>query len=151
MSLKSYIDQNIRENYMLWFRIGSFALIATGFIHLIGHFRGINPANETEKQLIDLMTGYVLQPINITMMELFNGFSLFYALFFLMTGELDLWLSRAYKENPTEVKKIAVVNIIGLGVGTGISFYYFFFAPILCISIALVCFVISFFTIKAPE
>ena len=136
---------------MRWFRIGSFALIATGFIHLIGHFMGITPSNETEKQLIDLMTGYKMTGINITMMSLYKGFSLFYALFFIMTGELDLWLSRSYKENPSELKKIAVVNIIGLGIGTGISFYYFFAGPIVCISAALVCFVISFFALNGTN
>ena len=133
---------------MLWFRIGSFALIATGIIHLFAHFTGITPSNETENQLIDMMSSYIMQPINRSMMDLFKGFSLFYALFFLMTGELNLWLARAYKENPAELKKVAFVNMVGLGIGTGVSFYYFFSAPILCIVIALICFVISFFSIK---
>lgn len=134
---------------MRWFRAGSFILIATCFIHLIGHFSSKTPANDTERQLLDLMTGYTMQPIGVTMMDLYKGFSLFFALFFLMTGELDLWLSRAYKENAGELKKIALVNILGLGIGTGISFSYFFFAPTLCIAAAFGCFTIAFFTMTA--
>ena len=133
---------------MLWFRIGSIVLMITAFVHLIGHFIGMTPTNETEKQLIDLMTGYRLQTVNVTMMDLYKGFSLFYALFFLMTGELNLWLARAYKENPDELKKVAVVNVIGLSIGTGISFYYFFIGPIIFICAALLCFIIAFATIK---
>lgn len=134
---------------MRWFRTGSFVLIATCFIHLIGHFSAKTPANDTERQLLDLMTGYTMQPVGVTMMSLHSGFSLFFALFFLMTGELNLWLSRAYKENEGELKKVAVVNIIGLGIGTGISLNYFFFAPTLCIVAAFVCFTVSFFSLAS--
>jgi multisubunit Na+/H+ antiporter MnhF subunit len=136
---------------MLWFRIGSIAMIITCFLHLIGHFSGMTASNETEKQMLDLMSSYTLQPLNITMMDLFNGFSLFYALFFLMAGELNLWLARALKGNPSELKKVAAVNIIGLSIGTVVSVIYFFSAPIIYISAALAYFVIAFVMLSREE
>lgn len=149
---KKYIGGIILlEDSMRWFRIGSFVLLATCVIHVFGHFGSSTPANDTERQLMELMTGYRLPSIDRTMMDLLNGFSLFFSLFYLMTGELNLWLSRAYKEQPGELRKVAVVNIIGLGIGTGLSYYYFFLAPALCITIALAFYIVAFFTLRDPK
>lgn len=134
---------------MRWYRIGSVILIVTSLFHLFGHIMGIAPSNETERRLLELMTGYVMPGVDRTMMELWNGFSLFYALFFLMTGTLNLMLAQAYSGHPEGLKAAAGVNAVGLGIGTAVSVVHFFLPPIVCISAALFFFILAYFSLRA--
>ncbi len=39
-----------------WFKLGSYAMVVTAGLHMIGHFSSAEPTNETEKTLLELMT-----------------------------------------------------------------------------------------------
>ncbi len=136
---------------MIFFRIGCYTLIATCFLHLIGHFQVAVPTNDTEKQLLELMANYKIDVGNgdtITMQGLQKGFSLFFSLFFLWSGSLSLFLSYQLREQKGLVKNISRINTISLSIGTGVSLAYFFLIPTVCITLALVSFAIASFSIK---
>jgi hypothetical protein len=136
---------------MIYFRIGCYILIATCFLHLIGHFQVPLPENDTEKQLLDLMATYQIDVGNgeaVTMQGLQKGFSLFFSLFFLWSGSLSLSLSHRLAEQKTLLKNISIINTISLGIGTGISLVYFFLIPTTCIALALLFFTIASFRIN---
>lgn len=136
---------------MIFFRIGCYILIATCFLHLIGHFQAAVPTNDTEKQLLELMANYQIDVGNgdtITMQGLQKGFSLFFSLFFLWSGSLSLFLSYQLREQKGLIKNISHINTISLVIGTGISLVYFFLIPTTCIGLALLSFAIASFSIK---
>ncbi|NUN68671.1 MAG: hypothetical protein HUU02_03065 [Bacteroidetes bacterium] len=133
---------------MRWFTAGSILLLLTCLFHLLGHFSGWNPSQGQERQLYELMVTYRLQPIDVTMMDLYLGFSLFYGLFFLSVGTIALLLRRMLEQNVPALQTIARVIALFLAIGTGVSFRYFFAAPLVCITAAFICFVIASFTVK---
>jgi hypothetical protein len=131
---------------MIYFRLGCYVLIATCFLHLIGHFKVAVPTNDTEKQLLDLMANYQIDVGNgdtITMQGLQKGFSLFFSLFFLWSGSLSLLLSHRLAEQKALLRNISFINTISLGIGTGISLVYFFLIPTACIAVAFLFFTIA--------
>lgn len=91
---------------MVYYRIGSYILVLTGISHLIGHiilfshftlqynFSGLIPANDTELILLKLMNNYHrdVGGASVSMMDLLNGLSLCYSLFFLWTGMFGIFL-----------------------------------------------------------
>lgn len=136
---------------MIYFRLGCYVLIATCFLHLIGHFKVAVPTNDTEKQLLDLMANYQIDVGNgdtITMQGLQKGFSLFFSLFFLWSGSLSLLLSHRLAEQKALLRNISFINTISLGIGTGMSLVYFFLIPTTCIAVALLFFTIASFRIN---
>ena len=133
---------------MSFFRIGSIVLILTGFLHLYGHFQEIQPANEKEEQLIDLMKS---QPIDIgqgdtiTMMELQQGFSLCFALMFIWIGGSNLMISIKHTGS---IRLFAAINTLATATGLGISLTFFFWAPTACFIASLLMFIIAVFRLK---
>lgn len=135
---------------MIFFRIGCIALLITACLHLVGHFIGPIPENDTEKQMLDLMINYNMNigSETVTMMGLYKGFSLCFSLLFLWTGFMGLFLSKNLAENSTALRKAAYTYTIALGIMLAISLVYFFMIPTTCISVAFVFFAIAAFRIK---
>jgi len=135
---------------MIFFKIGCYVLILTCLLHLVGHFREAIPADETEKQMLDLMTNYQVKVGSgaVTMMGIYKGFSLTFSLLFLWTGVFSLFLVKQLGDNVALMRKIAIINTGALAILTGISLYYFFFIPTTCIVLALIFFVLAVIRIK---
>lgn len=70
-------------------------LVLLGLLHAISLFEKLVPANETEKQLLDLMTSYKfnLMGSSRSMNDLLRGFSISFMLAALGFGAVDLALS----------------------------------------------------------
>jgi hypothetical protein len=127
---------------MIFFRIGSYLLLTTGLFHMIGQLQGMTAQNETEKQLLDLMTNYVMhigsEPI--TMMDMFTGFDWFFTLLLFWSGALSLILSYKLKGYPEVLKTVSLVNLVSLALGVALSVRYFFSIPTICLSLCFVAF-----------
>jgi len=136
---------------MILFRIGCYVLIATCFIHLVGLFQEFTPANETERQLIDLMTNYkvVFGSFSFTMGSLQEGFSLCFSLLFLWAGGLSLVLSYQLAGQQRILFNVGIINTVALVMGTTISIIYFFPPPTICFAIALAFFALSLFKLRS--
>lgn len=137
---------------MIYFKIGCWLLLATFALHTFGHFTGgLEPINDSEKQLLDLMTNYKIQlgPDTVTMMGFQKGFSLCVSLLFLWSGIVGLYLASNTTTPATTLKTISRIYTGMLVVSTIISVIYFFFMPTLCNVLCLLFFSIASFRLKS--
>ena len=130
------------------FKLGGVVLVLLGSVHAISLFEKLVPANDTEKQLLDLMTSYRfnLMGSSRSMNDLLRGFSISFMLAALGFGALDLVLSG---ERSGLLKRVALVNAIWLAAMTAISVHYFFVAPTAFLVVALLIFVLAW--LKLPS
>ena len=119
-------------------------------VHAISLFERPVPANDTEKQLLDLMTGYRfnLMGSSRSMNDLFRGFSISFMLAALGFAALDLVLSG---ERSGLLKRVALVNAIWLAAMTAISVHYFFVAPTAFLVVALLIFVLAWLKLPSKQ
>jgi hypothetical protein len=130
------------------FKTGAVWLLIIGAVHSISLFRDLVPANDTERQLIDLMTGYRFNLMGSlrSMSELMRGFSIAFMLAPLAFGVLDLMLAR---ERAGLLKRVALVQIIWLAAMIVVALRYFFAAPLSFLAVALIIFVLAW--LKLPS
>lgn len=136
---------------MIYFKIGCWLLLATFVLHTFGHFAGgLQPSNDEEMQLLDLMTNYKIQlgTDSITMMGLQKGFSLCVSLLFLWSGTIGLYLAANSAIPAASLKRISLIYIGMLLIATVISITYFFLVPTVCNILCLLSFVIASFQLK---
>jgi hypothetical protein len=110
------------------FKTGAVVLLLLGLVHSLSLFEKPAPANDTERQLLDLMTNYRFNLLGSmrNMAELLRGFSMSFMLGALGMGVLDLLLCR---ERAALLKRVALINTIWLAALTVVSLRYFFAAP----------------------
>jgi hypothetical protein len=130
------------------FKTGGVWLLILGAVHSISLFRDLVPANDTERQLIDLMTSYKFNIMGSlrSMSELMRGFSIAFMLAPLAFGVLDLMLAR---ERAGLLKRVALVQIIWLAAMIVVALRYFFAAPLSFLAVALIIFVLAW--LKLPS
>lgn len=142
---------------MLYYRIACYLLMFTAASHLAGHFylvpqfqlvhpvTGGMPANETEHRLLTLMNDYHkrIGGSALSMMDIQNGLSLAYSLFFLWLGALNLLLLKPIRRNHRLLARISFLNVAMLAIGVVISFLYFFWLPVVSFFAILVFFLIA--------
>ena len=124
---------------MTFFKVGSYILLATTFIHLMGHFQERLPLNETEKQLFELAQNYKFDIMGSarSLMDFQNGFSLFFALFCLFISVLNLYIAARMADRADVIRGILKINIIGMAMASGICAVYFFAAPLTFMALPL--------------
>ena len=114
-------------------------MLVLGAIHALSLFVKMVPANDTERQLLALMSSYKfnLMGSSRSMENLMRGFSISFMLGAWGLGALDLVLVR---ERLGLLKRVALVNVVWLAVMTAVSMTYFFAAPTFCLTVTLVIF-----------
>lgn len=129
------------------FTTGAVALVLLGLVHSLSLLEKMVPANETERQLLDLMTNYKFNLMGSmrSMGNFLRGFSISFMLSSLGLGGLDLVLCR---ERAALLKRVALVNTIWLAAMTAVSLRYFFAAPTSALATALLIFVLAW--LKLP-
>ena len=147
---------------MQYFRIASIMLIVIGTSHLIGHFlliphlqltynfTGELPKNQTEEKLLELMNNYSrnIGGSNLSMMDLQNGLSLCYALFFLWMGALNILIVKGLVRNQRLLSHICFLNVGFLIFGAAISWRYFFWLPIASFISSAIMFIVAAFKMR---
>ncbi|MGH9773321.1 MAG: LIC_13387 family protein [Candidatus Acidiferrales bacterium] len=110
------------------FKTGAWTLVILGVAHSLSFFQKPVPANDTERQLFELMANYHFNLMGSARSadDLARGFSIAFMVAALGFGVLDLLLSR---ERAGLLKKVALVNAIWFAVMTAVSLRYFFAAP----------------------
>jgi hypothetical protein len=123
------------------------APLLLGLVHSLSLMEKMVPANNTERQLLELMTSYRfnLMGSSRSMDNLLRGFSISFMFAALGIGTLDLVLAR---ERAGLLKRVALVNAIWLAMITAVSIRYFFAAPTSCLAVALLIFVFPW--VKLP-
>ncbi|HEY1471502.1 MAG TPA: hypothetical protein VGF61_20860 [Candidatus Acidoferrum sp.] len=130
------------------FKTGAVWLLILAAVHSISLFRHQVPANETEKQLLDLMSGYKFNLMGSlrSMADFTRGFSIAFMLAPLAFGLLDLLLSR---ERAGLLKRVALVQVIWLAAMIAVSLRYFFAIPTAFLAVALLIFVLAWLKLPA--
>jgi hypothetical protein len=121
------------------FTTGAMVLVLLGLVHSLSLFQPMVPANDTERQLLNLMTNYKFNLIGSvrSMADLLRGFSISFALGALGLGVLDLLLAR---ELARLLKRVALINTLWLAAITAVSLRYFFIVPTSFLVAALLIF-----------
>ncbi len=129
------------------FKAGAVALLILGLVHSLSLIREQVPANETEKQLLGLMSGYRFNLMGSmrSMDDLVRGFSVSFMLGALGFGFFDLLL---WGERPALLKRAALANIVWLAAMTAVSLRYFFIIPGSFLAVTLLIFVLAW--VKLP-
>jgi hypothetical protein len=119
-----------------------FFLLLLGMVHALSLFKAPVPANDTERQLLGLMSDYQFNVMgSMRSMDYFlRGFSISFMLAALVMGAVGLVLGR---ERAGLLKRVALVNTIWLAAGTAVSFHYFFVIPTSFLASALLIFTLA--------
>jgi hypothetical protein len=130
------------------FKAGAVLLVVLGLVHSLSLFHQNVPANDTEKQLLDLMTNYQFNLMGSmrTMSGLLRGFSISFMLGVLALGALDLLLAR---ERTGLLKRVALINTIWLAAMTFIALRYFFILPLSFLATALLIFALAWLKLSS--
>jgi hypothetical protein len=130
------------------FTTGAVVLLLLGLAHSLSLFEKPVPANETERQLLDLMSNYKFNVMGSmrTANDFERGFSIAFVVGMLGLGTLDLILAR---EHTGLLKRVAMINIIWLAALTAVSLRYFFVFPTTFLMAALVIFVLAWLKLPA--
>lgn len=129
------------------FRIGGVWLIVLGLVHSLSLIKQMAPANDTERQLLDLMVNYKFNLMGSmrSMMDLVNGFSIAFMLAALGFGAFDLAVVR---ERAGLLKRLALINAVWLALMLANGLHYFFAAPNSFLAVGLIVFTIAW--VKLP-
>lgn len=121
------------------FTAGAIFLLVLGLVHSLSLFQKQVPANNTERQLLDLMSNYKFNVMGSmrSMDDFLRGFSISFMLACFGLGALDLVLIH---ERSSLLKRVALVNIAWLAVMIVVSLNYFFIAPTSFLTLALLIF-----------
>jgi hypothetical protein len=130
------------------FKAGALWLLILGVVHSTSLFIKQVPANDTERQILDLMTSYRfnLSGSLRSMSDLMRGFSVAFMLAPLAFGVLDLVLSR---ERAGLLKRVALVQIIWLAAMIVVALRYFFAVPLSFLVVALLIFALAWLKLPA--
>jgi len=130
------------------FLAGAIWLLLMGAVHSLSFINKQTPANETERQLLDLMSNYKFNALGAmrSMDNFLTGFSISFMLAALGFGLFDLSL---VKERAALLKRVSVVNILWLAVMVVVALRYFFIIPTTFLSVALLIFVLAW--LKLPS
>jgi uncharacterized membrane protein len=121
------------------FTAGAVWLVLLGLVHALSLFAKQVPANDTERQLLDLMVHYQFNVMGSmrSMDNFLRGFSISFMLGALVMGALDLALCR---ERAELLKRVALINTIWLAAMISVSLNYFFVVPTSFLAVALLIF-----------
>ncbi len=130
------------------FTIGSIWLLGLGLVHSLSLFAKQSPANDSERQLLDLMVNYRFNVLGSmrSMDDFLRGFSTSFMLAALVVGALNLSVVR---ERVGLLRRIALVNVLWLAAMTAVSLRYFFILPTSFLALALLIFVSAWLTLPA--
>lgn len=129
-----------------FFTAGAVVLFVEGLAHSLSFFEKPVPRNETERQLMELMTNYKFDLIGSmrTMDDLMRGFSMSFMLAMFVMGSLAMLLVR---EQAGLVKRAAFIYTIWLALMNVVSFVHFFVIPTSLLVAAFLMFGLAWMTL----
>lgn len=130
------------------FKAGAVALLILGLVHSLSLIRDLVPANETEKQLVGLMSTYRFNLMGSlrSMDDLLRGFSVSFMMAALGFGIFDVVL---WGERTGLLKRAALINVIWLAVMTAVALRYFFVVPTSFLAVTLLIFILAWLKLPA--
>lgn len=139
------------KNYTFWIKTAAVLQILTGLIHSLSFFNDPRATNDTERQLVELMSAYRMDlgaGFHPTMSDLFTSMSACFALLYLFAAWINVYLLR--KNIGGELWK-GLLNIqrFVFGISFVVMVVFTFLPPIVLTGLVFVCLAIA--RILAPR
>jgi hypothetical protein len=136
------------KQYRFWLKVSVVFQLLTGVIHSLTFLNPSQPANDTEKQMLDLMEHYTMDlgaGFKPTMADLMTCFSICFTLLFFLGGFLNLFLLR--KKAGIEIMKGVIgINVLIFGACFTATFLLTFLPPTICTGLIFISLVLAYWT-----
>lgn len=140
------------KRHTLWLWLAVVFLFLAGLIHSIGLFIAPVPANETERQMLDLMMNYKLdmgEGFHKSMWNLFTALSASFTFICLLAGLTVAYLLK--KRAPADILKgIVGIHLLVFGVCFVVMLVFTFLPPIVLTGLVVLFLLIGWLTIPPP-
>ena len=139
------------KRYAFWLWLAVVFLFLTGLIHSIGLFISPVPANETERQMLDLMNNYKQDMgagFHRSMWSLFTALSSCFT-FLCLLGGLNISYLLKKKVAPGILKGIVRIHVLVFGVCFVVMVIFTFLPPIVLTGLLVLFLAIGLFTIPS--
>ena len=138
------------KRYTFWLWVAVVFMFLTGAIHSIGLFVSPQPANEVERQLIELMKTYKHDPgagFHPTTGNLFTALSSCFSLLCLLGGLTNAYLLKR-KVDAGILKGIVWINLLVFGICFVILLVFTFLPPIVLTGLIVLFLLLALITIQ---
>ena len=128
------------KRYTFWFKTAVVFKLLSGLIHSVSFFETQTAENETERQMLNLITTYKMDlgaGFHPTFSNLFTALSscfTFLCLFAALTNGYLLWK----QTEPSVMKGIIAINLIVFGAAFAVMAYFTFILPIVCMGLIFI-------------
>ncbi|MBK9337524.1 MAG: hypothetical protein IPM98_13520 [Lewinellaceae bacterium] len=132
------------RNYKTWWWAAVVVQLLTAAVHALSFLSDPVPANDTEKQLLDLMQNYrqELAGMQVTMDGLFTALSSCFSLLYLFAGLLNAYLLRSTRDEAL-LSGVLWINLPVFGLCFAIMAAYTFPPPIIMTGLVFVLLAIA--------
>jgi hypothetical protein len=136
-----------------WIRATYIFQLTTGIIHSMSFFVEQKGANDTEQQLLQLMTQYKMdmgQGFHRSMADIVTSLSACLTLLCFMGGSMLLVLYRS-DVSTTVMKRILLVNSLVFATGLVVMAVFAFLPPVVCFGLITFCSIMAWATISEAK
>jgi hypothetical protein len=136
-----------------WIRATYIFQLTTGIIHSMSFFVEQKGANDTEQQLLQLMTQYKMdmgQGFHRIMADIVTSLSACLTLLCFMGGSMLLVLYRS-DVSTTVMKRILLVNSLVFATGLVVMAVFAFLPPVVCFGLITFCSIMAWATISEAK
>jgi hypothetical protein len=137
----------------VWLKSTAALQLITGGIHAISLFSKLQPTNDTEKQLVELMDGYKMQMgagFEPTMADFFLALSSCFTLLYLFGGAINFYLLK-HDLSDAAWKGLVLTQVVFFGVSFILMSSLTFLPPIVLTGLVFALLIISYFKSFAEE
>ena len=141
------------KRYTFWFTAAVIFQLLTGLFHLLSLFIKPEPSNETERQLLTLMTTYKMDAgagFAPTFSNLFTALSSSFTFLCIFAALINGYLLWKHTE-PSVMKGIIGINVVIFGAVFAVMAYFTFLPPILCTGLIFVNLLAAFIVVPKIE
>ncbi len=136
------------KRYTFWLWAAAVLQLLTAAIHAISLFVPLEPVNDTERQLILLLTTYKLDAgggFHPTFSNLFTALSSCFSFVCLLGGLINIYVLRKNADAGL-VRGITGINVLVFGAIFAMMAVFTFLPPIICTGLVFSCLVLAFVT-----
>ena len=128
-----------------FFIAGCAILILMAIAHFAASFQQPPPRDETEAQLLELMTTYRMDLAGTprSLMEVFRGFSHYFEVASIGMALTGLMLAIGSVRDARVLRRVSIAYVVTLGLGLLVSLTHWFIVPTAFLGVAMVLFAVS--------
>jgi len=141
------------KRYTFWFSAAIIFQLFTGSLHSLSLFVVTVPGNETERQMMELLTTYKMDAgagFAPTYSNLFTALSSCFTFLCLFAGLTNGYLLLKHME-PNVMKGIIAINLIIFGPVFAVMAYFTFLPPIVCTGLIFVNLLAAFIVVPSIQ